>query len=331
MASFKKVESFQDYLNEKEKLSLSTQKSYQSIIDQFQSDYHPNERALLENRHYYRQIIYAWITDLTSNQKAQSLNKRITAIKHYFKFLEIKYDQPLKYQIQLKYRRVHLLPKFLDVYQEKRVDMILNSLKLSHEDLTILMLIRNHGVTVKEIQNIKLNEFKASDQMIITQSSYTYARYIFLNEPECQMIQKQIKNEGNEMFLFQRKISKETSPKPCSRYRVYKIFKQLNQISNFKITPSLLRTTFIKSCLENGMPEHVLSSSLGLKYVNTIIHYQKINSKRISEQYLKAFNQIRFKQQNLKEKEERQIEETDRIIEGHFRKEIEQTKYKSSK
>ncbi len=227
----------------------------------------------------------------------RTLARKISAIKHFFKFLctdRIRKDNPTLYLDMPKQEK--LLPKALS---KTDVEIMLNSIDTSGgdekvRDKCMLEILYSSGMRVSElillkhssIQNESINS--DSHAAIIIKGKGGKERIIILNSSALQSLKvylairpKFLKNQQCD-YLFP-SFNKKGKITHISRQRFHQIIKTIATNANINpelVSPHKLRHSFASHLLQNGADLRVVQELLGHADISSTQIYTKVLSEQ---------------------------------------------------
>ena len=160
------LQSFLNYIKHEKRYSKHTIESYKRDILQFQA-FLKEKELKLENATY--RIIRLWIADLMQCNKEKTINRKISSLKSYYKFLlkkGILKINPAENISNLKEPK--RIPNFVS---EKEIEILLNNFNkpttyFEHRDIMIFEMLYNTGIRREELINIKDENIDFSQSLL---------------------------------------------------------------------------------------------------------------------------------------------------------------------
>jgi len=253
---------FLQFLEHEKRYSVHTLKSYSTDLEQFiqflSSEFQVNT---VNNVNF--QFVRSWIAKLLSNNiSARSVNRKITTLKTYFRFLlqeNMIKQSPMQKIISPKTSK--RLPVFVE---EIKMDELLNEIDfgkgfLAQRDRLILELFYFTGIRLSELINLKNKDIDFSNSTILVLGKRNKERLIPLTSDILSKIKK-LNTSNKSPFLFTTEEGKQISTK-----QVYRLVnKYLSMVTSLdKKSPHILRHTFATHMLNNGADINAIKELLG--------------------------------------------------------------------
>lgn len=262
---------FLSHLQYEKRYSPHTLKAYESDLGDF-VNYISQQYSVTDLPSVTHFFIRSWIVSLIdSGISPRSVNRKITALKTFFRFLlreKIVEQNPM---IRIQSPKVgKRLPAFID---EKKMDMLFSEIPFPEgfegiRDRTILELFYGTGIRLSELIGLQIHDVSLSQQTIKVLGKRNKERII----PMGQGLQSALKIyiEGREKFLISENASagylffdkRRNQMYPKLVYRIIK--KYLGMITTGdKKNPHVLRHTFATHMLNNGAEINTVKELLG--------------------------------------------------------------------
>lgn len=260
------LESFLNYIKHEKRYSKHTIEAYKRDIQQFQS-YLTLLNKELENVKY--RDVRLWVADLMQENKAKTINRKISSLKSYYKFLlrnEVLKINPVENISNIKEPK--RIPNFVS---EKEIDQLIKSFPktidyIENRNQLIFEMFYNTGIRREELINIKEKDIDYSKAKLKVLGKGNKEREIplhllFLERIKTYIsVRNQFLNNEKIDFLFLNKTRNKLKPKT-----VYNIVSNLLNvcISTDKKSPHVLRHTFATHLLNNGADLNAIKELLG--------------------------------------------------------------------
>lgn len=256
---------FLKYLELEKRYSTNTISSYTIDLNQFQDYLKLTYNLSLKVADF--QMLRSWVLQLTSTIQPKSVNRKITSLKSYYKYLFMLGDIEVNPSLRLTYSKVpKKLPNFI---VEDQIISLLNNFTFEDNydgvlDRLILDLFYSTGIRRSELINIKLIDIDLFKDRLKVLGKRNKERFVPLN--------KELK-KSIELYLDQRNKIKVIN---CSFFLVTKngnklypslvyrrVRKYLSMTSSNKISPHVLRHTFATHMLNRGADLNAIKEILG--------------------------------------------------------------------
>ena len=255
-------ERFLHFLEHEKRYSVHTLKSYSTDLEQF-IQFLSSEFQVNTVKDVNFQFIRSWIARLLSNNiSARSVNRKITTLKTYFRFLlqeNMIKQSPMQKIISPKTSKK--LPVFVE---EIKMDELLNEIDfgegfLAQRDRLILELFYFTGIRLSELINLRNKDIDFSNSTILVLGKRNKERLIPLISDIVSKI-KELSTSNKSPFLFTTEEGKQISTK-----QVYRLVnKYLSMVTSLdKKSPHILRHTFATHMLNNGADLNAIKEILG--------------------------------------------------------------------
>jgi integrase/recombinase XerC len=280
-------EKFLHYLKHEKRYSVHTILSYTTDLEQF-IKFLFSEFQINSVKKVNFQFVRSWIANLLNNNiSARSVNRKITTLKTYFRFL-IKEDI-----IELSPMQKIISPKTskrLAVFVEEiKMEELFNEIDfgegfLAQRDRLILELFYFTGIRLSELINLKNKDIDYSNSTILVLGKRNKERLIPLTSPILANI-KQLSSLNKSEFLFITEKGKQISAK-----QVYRLVnKYLSMVTSLdKKSPHILRHTFATHMLNNGADINAIKEILGHTSLNATQHYTHNTIEKLKTVYKQA-------------------------------------------
>ena len=280
-------EKFLRFLEHEKRYSVHTLKSYSTDLEQFiqflSSEFQVNT---VENINF--QFVRSWIARLLSNNiSTRSVNRKITTLKTYFRFLlqeNIIKQSPMQKIISPKTSK--RLPVFVE---EIKMNELLNEIDfgegfLSQRDRLILELFYFTGIRLSELINLKNTDIDFSNSTILVLGKQNKERLLPLTSDILSKIKK-LNTSNKSPFLFTTEKGKQISAK-----QVYRLVnKYLSMVTSLdKKSPHILRHTFATHMLNNGADINAIKEILGHANLSATQVYTHNTIERLKTIYKQA-------------------------------------------
>ena len=261
------TDQFLDYLTHQKRYSSHTITAYKNDLDQFYSflstDYDISNITAVNST-----IIRSWIVALLEeNISTNSINRKISTLKTYFKYLQknnVVTENPLLKIVAPKTKKT--LPVFV---KEKEIEQLFEQLTFEdtyegYRDQLILELFYSTGMRLSELIALKISSVNIHESNLKVLGKRNKERIIPFTNQLNQQLQKYIEYrthiESELDFLFLTNNNKKLYPKFV--YRLVNTYLSLvTKIS--KKSPHVLRHTFATHMLNKGADLNAIKEILG--------------------------------------------------------------------
>ena len=255
-------EKFLQFLEHEKRYSVHTIKSYSTDLEQF-IQFLSSEFQVNTVKNVNFQFVRSWIAKLLSNNiSPRSVNRKITTLKTYFRFLlqeNLIKQSPMQKIISPKTSK--RLPVFVE---QVKMEQLLNEIDfgvgfLAQRDRLILELFYFTGIRLSELINLKNKDINYSDSTILVLGKRKKERLIPLTSDILSKIKK-LNASNKSKYLFTTDKGKQISTK-----QVYRLVnKYLSMVTTLgKKSPHILRHTFATHMLNNGADINAIKELLG--------------------------------------------------------------------
>ena len=255
---------FITYLSSEKRFSEHTIKSYTTDLKQF-TDFLCDEFQIIDKIDEIRfQIIRTWIASLLEKGiSPRSVNRKISTLKSYFKFLireGVIFENPMIKLVAPKSKK--RLPVFIE---EEQISSLLNEVQFEdgftgERNKLIIELFYVTGIRLSELINIKILDVNFQSQVIKVLGKRNKERLIPLSSNVLEELKSFIDKYQIDYFLFANEDGKKLYTKLV--YRI--VNKYIGKISSVnKRSPHILRHTFATHMLNNGADINAIKELLG--------------------------------------------------------------------
>jgi len=281
-------EKFLDYLKFEKRYSDHTIVSYNTDLSQFQTflliEFNVN---ILNEIHH--QLIRSWISSLLeSGISARSVNRKITTLKSYFKYLvqqDVLEENPMRKIVSPKNSKK--LPVFVE---KSKMDMLLNEIKFPEgfkgdRDKLIIDVFYMTGVRLSELINIKVSDIDFVNNQLKVLGKRNKERLIPITNTLLNRIKIFSKKNSINKFLFTNFEGISLSSK-----QVYNLVnKYIGMVTSLdKKSPHILRHTFATHMLNNGADINAIKEILGHSNLSATQIYTHNTIDRLKSIYKQA-------------------------------------------
>ena len=282
------IDNFQEYISVEKRFSKNTVISYLQDLNQF-FKFLSSEFNISNITEINFHLVRHWITSLLENGlEASSVNRKISTLKTYFRFLEregyVK-ENPMFKIISPKAKK--RLPIFLE---EEKINNLLDDIKFEsgfkgQRDKLIIELFYLTGMRLSELINIKIKDLNFNNFEVKVIGKRKKERIIPLSDKIIKSIKMIIDNKNQEDYLF-------TNTKGDKLYNkmVYRVVtKYVGKVSSIKKkSPHILRHTFATHMLNNGADINAIKELLGHSNLSATQVYTHNTIEKLKKIYHKS-------------------------------------------
>ena len=282
------IDVFLNFIKTEKRLSSHTVKSYSSDLKQF-SKYLSKECNINSDINQVNfQTIRSWIVFLLENNiNPRSVNRKISVLKSYYKFLLqegiLSYNPMIKIISPKTSKR---LPSFVD---KDDIQNLLDKVKfennyIGNRDRLIIEFFYVTGIRLSELINIKISDIDFNNNYIKVLGKRNKERLIPLSNNMTNKLKNYVNENDISGYLFNNKGKKMYSKLV---YRLVK--KHLNLVSSIDNKgPHVLRHTFATHMLNNGADINAIKELLGHSNLNATQVYTHNSIEKLKSVYNQA-------------------------------------------
>ena len=282
------IDVFLNFIKTEKRLSSHTVKSYSSDLKQF-SKYLSKECNINSDINQVTfQTIRSWIVFLLENNiNPRSVNRKISVLKSYYKFLLqegiLSYNPMIKIISPKTSKR---LPSFVD---KDDIQNLLDKVKfennyIGNRDRLIIEFFYVTGIRLSELINIKISDIDFNNNYIKVLGKRNKERLIPLSNNMTNKLKNYVNENDIFEYLFNNKGKKMYSKLV---YRLVK--KHLNLVSSIDNKgPHVLRHTFATHMLNNGADINAIKELLGHSNLNATQVYTHNSIEKLKSVYNQA-------------------------------------------
>lgn len=289
-----KIKEFETFLRIDRRMSPNTISNYIIDLKNFYSFVYKNKYEDItlitdeDSLSIKEEDIIKYLEYLNKEYKPDSINRHISTIKSYFKFLEINGDitiNPSKMISHIKMTKN--LPIYLTYEEvESLLDIELNN-AYDYRNKAMLELMYSTGIRVSELVNLKVSDISLENATIRTITKGNKERIIPIGDYALNYLTIYLKEYRNELlknkvsdYVFLNNLSDH-----YSRQSFFLLIKKLAAEKGIKkdISPHKLRHSFATHLLMNGADLRIIQELLGHSSINTTEIYTHLmdNYKRV--------------------------------------------------
>lgn len=284
------IQKYENFLLYEKYVSTNTFIEYQRDIKQFY------EFAKQQNVNEFSQISKVLIINFRLNLKSKNLAirgiaRKITSIRSFLKFAKMRYDLDAIEITPPKFE--HKIPEYFNPNQVMELLALQqDTTPVGIRNMTLVKLVYATGIRVSELINIKIEDIKFDENIILVTGKGNKQRYVpfpksfkkdlvkYIKKTRKRLLKK--KTQSSEYLFF---IASQTKIKPLLRQTVWHIFKNLGKDINLKVYPHKLRHSVATHLLENGVNLRMIQTLLGHKNISTTAIYTHLSKKQLRENY----------------------------------------------
>jgi integrase/recombinase XerC len=286
------INAFINYLSNEKRYSKHTVRSYSSDLDQFvefASTIDPKFNPIASDHH----LIRKWIIFLMENEvTARSVNRKITTLKTYFKFLyrqEIIQKLPTDKIVLPKMKKP--LPYFVD---KASMNQLFDQIQFAPtfegiRDRTILLAFYCTGMRVSELVQLTVQNIDFYNDQLKVLGKRNKERLIpftieLKKELQKYLLERSLLNCAHNIVF----VTNEGNP--IYDRLVYRIVNEkLNDVTTLeKKSPHILRHTFATQMLNNGAEINAIKELLGHANLSATQIYTHTNFEKLKSVYKQA-------------------------------------------
>ena len=287
------LSAFVDYITLEKRFSSHTINAYRKDLESF-ATYTKLHYRLTNLAKVEYPIIRDWIVHLSSTGiKSQSINRKCSTLKSYFKFLQKlgEIDQsPMQFHRQLKTN-----PKLVVPLTEKEFQAVIEMYDHSHfegaRDALILELLYTTGMRRAELLSLTLTAIDRNNRQLQVVGKRNKTRIVPLLPKVVSQIdsylahRNQIEKAKYSKSLFVNRKGEKLNPS-----HIYKcVTAYLAKVSTKeKVSPHVLRHTFATHLLNRGADINSIKEILGHKSLSSTQIYAKVQIPKMKQDYLTA-------------------------------------------
>lgn len=271
---------FLDYLKIEKGLSENTVKSYRIDLFEFFKFMDKKYTDII------KEDIYTYIDEMRKKFKNNTIQRKISSIKTFFKYLYMnKYisKDPLN-TIKLMKKEARL-PEIIDEEEFNKIIETFNHNPKDIRDKLILKLLMASGARISEIVNLDVSNIKDNEYRYIKVfgkgSKY---RFIPIYEEIAEEIKNYIENE-REVLKSSKKDYRLFPGASRSTFYIKLREKAKNANINKNVHPHTIRHSVASLLLKNGLDIRYVQEILGHSSITTTEHYTHIEKSKLKTIY----------------------------------------------
>ena len=287
------LSAFIDYMTLEKRFSSHTINAYRKDLESF-ATYTKSHYQLTNLAKVEYAIIRDWIVHLSSTGiKSQSINRKCSALKSYFKFLQ-KLDEidqsPMQFHRQLKTN-----PKLVVPLTEKEFQAVIEMYDHSHfegsRDALILELLYTTGMRRAELLSLTLTAIDRNNRQLQVVGKRNKTRIIPLLPKVISQIDSYLAHRNKiEKAKYSKRLFVNRKGEELNPSHIYKcVTTYLAKVSTKeKVSPHVLRHTFATHLLNRGADINSIKEILGHISLSSTQIYAKVQIPKMKQDYLTA-------------------------------------------
>ncbi|MEG2457857.1 MAG: tyrosine recombinase, partial [Bacilli bacterium] len=281
------INEFLDYIYNNKKLSINTVNNYRYDLLQFNS-YIKKEFNLINS-----DDISLYLKYLNKDKTPTSINRKITSLKQFFKYLNIEhivFNDILEDFSLLKTQKN--LPTYLTVDEmNKLLDFPLNN-AFDYRNKAMIELMYASGLRVSELINLDVSSVDLVNEVVRTFGKGKKERIVPLGDYAIKYCKIYIYEYRNSLIKkkLTDKLFLNNHGNGITRNGFNLILNNLAKITNTNVylTPHVLRHTFATHMLEYGADLRSIQELLGHENISTTEIYTHVTNNQIRDAYKEA-------------------------------------------
>ena len=279
---------FISFIKSEKRLSQYTVTSYNSDLNQFFL-FLNNFDGISTEKEITFKIIRLWISFLVeSGLSSRSVNRKISTIKSYFKFLEI--SEEIIFNPTLKIISPKISKKLPVIVEKVNLDLLLDKENFKNSfigkrDKLIIEVFYLTGIRLSELIGIRIKDFNFESLTLKIFGKRNKERLVPLSFNIVNDIQKFITTYNLNSLLFTNENQEKLYPKKV--YRIVNYY--IGKVSSVnKKSPHVLRHSFATHMLSNGADINAIKEILGHSNLSATQIYTHNSVEKLKSVYKQA-------------------------------------------
>lgn len=258
--------------------------TFRKILEQQRIDTNPNK---ITPKVIKERVI---LTMLDENRKESAINARLRAVRSFFNFLER--ERMVVQNPMDSVKLVRQRQQVIETFSREQIHALLrqpDQLTFTGlRDYTMLLLLFETGLRVKELVNVRVDDIKFDDNMIrVRNPKGSQERLVPFQSTMKRQLRKYIaiRGEVDNDFLF---VSIDDEPLAIRAFQDrMKLYGKRADIKNVRCSPHTCRHTFAKMFIQNGGDAFTLQNILGHTSLDMTRRYVNMFSQDVSRAHKK--------------------------------------------
>ncbi len=292
------------YLKMEKGLSENTTISYQNDLKRY-IGFLKKYQNTFEADDITKDKINRYIVSLKkANLQASSINRQISSIKSFHKFLKIEDETDTNPSLDVKGpKKDKKLPIYLTIEEvERMISVIKTDSPLGLRNRAMIELLYGSGIRISELLDLKMSDVHIKTELLTVFGKGRKERIVPLGEMSIVALRNWITKGRIELphlpgdYLF---INKEG--KQLTRQGVWKLIKKWAIDANIEkeISPHTLRHSFATHLLKNGVNLRYVQELLGHQDIGTTQIYTHLTNDELKEVYLNTHPRAKEKNNGI--------------------------------
>jgi len=295
------IKEFLLYLTVQKNLSPGTIKAYEHDLKKFFDFLSPylEQELTLQAIDEKTVMEFLSVLKLEKNYSARSMNRKISSLKTYFKYLEKEGYIPYSPLGKIDSMKLPVrLPKALEINEvqvllntlEKEPEKSQNTIFRKKRDRAIIELFYATGMRISELANLNLSQINFDSGTVRVIGKGNKERIVFINSTALDLLKEYIllRPEGEEALFISQKGGRLTVR------AIQHMFDRYIKKSGLRSSsPHAMRHSFATHMMEGGADLVTIKELLGHANLSTTQIYLKVSQKRMEKVYKSAHPRAR--------------------------------------